>query len=628
MFLLLASSAAVGQTAPTQSNPGAWPSHGEGLLLAPATASGLQVLSSGTSSGSFGIVVAADSDGYFDYVAVGEPDYNLQTGRAWVFVRPVGTATFLGYQLSRTDERQFDRFGASIAVKAGFAVVGAPGMGGLFVFGPNHNQRGTFGSDPWRDVVVTTPHFGRSVAYQWYSPGVLVACGDTACRFYAPTGFKLDDGYVQFDRVPNMSGSPGPWPDLVGFKRAALVPGWNDLIVGVGDSEESGNVSIIPMTATGYSGSGQLLSPGGGAFGGFAVNAARVLIGGPTTGVVRQYMRIPPTYVGYTGDFGNIFLGGATAQFGKQVATSGNAAMVTDPISSSQSRVYHYVLDDRGTSDATDDIWNLAGDFGTNGTTYGASLALAGSLAVVGDPGAGDVYVWDATNPPVTLPPIAAGGGVTVTVTQIGSAGQTTATIDPNCLTFSGGIVSTTAHVCVSVTSTAELFGLQKVCFPKQGGSLIFHCHSKPTCESPEVPQHINNTKLCCSLLDPDPGSPSNQACVLTPGFSDFAYASAADQDGDLSPDLIDNCPTIANFTQADVDGDLIGDACDNCPSVVNQDQADADHDGIGDACDLTPNGVQAVPTTPRKLIVFLAFALASVGFGLGRRAKSKGAAA
>ncbi|MDO1501936.1 thrombospondin type 3 repeat-containing protein [Winogradskyella maritima] len=72
-----------------------------------------------------------------------------------------------------------------------------------------------------------------------------------------------------------------------------------------------------------------------------------------------------------------------------------------------------------------------------------------------------------------------------------------------------------------------------------------------------------------------------------------------ADTDGDLVPDLTDNCPMMANADQEDTDADGQGDACDddidddgvlnaddNCPTIPNPDQADTNGNGIGDLCD------------------------------------------
>jgi hypothetical protein len=61
------------------------------------------------------------------------------------------------------------------------------------------------------------------------------------------------------------------------------------------------------------------------------------------------------------------------------------------------------------------------------------------------------------------------------------------------------------------------------------------------------------------------------------------------DQDGDLLPDCIDNCPITYNPAQVDNDGDGAGNACDNCPGLSNPGQADTDLDFVGDACDNCP---------------------------------------
>ena len=63
-----------------------------------------------------------------------------------------------------------------------------------------------------------------------------------------------------------------------------------------------------------------------------------------------------------------------------------------------------------------------------------------------------------------------------------------------------------------------------------------------------------------------------------------------ADTDGDGVPDVIDNCPTMANANQRDHDVDGRGDVCDLCPHIPESSDTDTDGDGVGDACDPRPS--------------------------------------
>jgi len=71
-------------------------------------------------------------------------------------------------------------------------------------------------------------------------------------------------------------------------------------------------------------------------------------------------------------------------------------------------------------------------------------------------------------------------------------------------------------------------------------------------------------------------------------GFTPFASCPILgnDTDSDPLPDLLDNCPRVANPSQLDADGDFVGDDCDNCAGDYNPTQQDSDQDGIGDVCD------------------------------------------
>jgi len=604
---------------------------GQGVLLAPATAAtGFQVLTGGASFGTAVSVHTASTNdiygnslGDIDYVAVGEPSYNANTGRAWLYYRTSGSNDpFTRVQLIPKEfQRSGDRFGSAITVRDGVVVVGAPGMGGVYIFSRNKNdQLGQF-TQPYRDIL-STNNYGRSVTYSGFQGGTVAACGDDRCRFYAMTATGQLNGNV-WAKHPNSQDS-GSWNDVTGFKRALIVPGWLDFVAGATDPKEAGGNVVIfgngsGPNGNGYGGAGTVYPPGAGSWGNFTADALRMFIGGPTTGVTTQFLHNPFLY---TTSFGTVFNPTGSLQFGKQVAYSGSVLMVTDSLGSgSSSIVYRYQLNDQGTSNTTDDTWTLSGDFGTNDASYGSSMGLYGTTAVIGDPNASSVYVWDANNPvsQFTYPPNPGPNDIEVHVTQSDPNDLTTVTPDPTCAAFPGYIVSGFPHACVNVKTTAQLFGTQKVCFPG-GLSTLFRCHPQDTlCVAPQSPgATVDGKTSCCELLPSDTTSVPGKLCALTPGFSSFAAGTGTDRDADFIPDLVDNCPQVANSLQVDFDGDLVGDACDNCPNVPNQNQADTNHNGIGDACE----AVQPVPASSPRFLLLLGIACGVLGaMTLGRAA-------
>ena len=109
---------------------------------------------------------------------------------------------------------------------------------------------------------------------------------------------------------------------------------------------------------------------------------------------------------------------------------------------------------------------------------------------------------------------------------------------------------------------------------------------------------NLNNQSIACA------------GCALnTSGLNKISMdgntASAEDWDGDLIPNITDNCACVENADQQDLfdefgygepdgkgdacqdfDGDGVINAFDNCPREFNPDQADEDEDGIGDICE------------------------------------------
>ncbi|MGA1841792.1 MAG: MopE-related protein [bacterium] len=158
-------------------------------------------------------------------------------------------------------------------------------------------------------------------------------------------------------------------------------------------------------------------------------------------------------------------------------------------------------------------------------------------------------------------------GEVTLTFPVVTGGGNTSITVE-DCESPPEGItLAPYSPFCVEITTDATFEGEAQICISYDDTGLT-------------IVQELNlNMVRCdnlgtCQLLACDPPIPVDTAinivCACTDHFSIFAVGIPTDKDGDLTPDLIDNCPDDYNIWQEDKDEDGIGDVCDNCPDFYD----------------------------------------------------------
>jgi hypothetical protein len=137
--------------------------------------------------------------------------------------------------------------------------------------------------------------------------------------------------------------------------------------------------------------------------------------------------------------------------------------------------------------------------------------------------------------------------------------------VESTCAGFPDGLFAKRFGSCVKLTSRVPITAAVKICFPNQNhqpdanpaeAEILRATPATESCPRPE--KLISGT--CTGLLftlGPDP------ICADSDVLGTFAAGVPLDTDGDLVPDIADNCPLVFNPDQVDTDGDGIGDACE-----------------------------------------------------------------
>ena len=266
--------------------------------------------------------------------------------------------------------------------------------------------------------------------------------------------------------------------------------------------------------------------------------------------------------------------------------------------------------------------------FATSTITLGEATdtPIGTDVVVVPKDGSGD----DSTVT-LTIGEVTTGGSTTVSVTDVGPAAPSGATLLP----------AIDNKEYINVNSSAEFPGQVEVCIAYTLADLGIAANQE---SGIKLQQYICDASNVCAwqvingTFDgrTNPDTTTHVVCGVTSSLTTFALSISADNcpdvdnpdqldtdadgigdacdddiDNDGVPNSADSCPLLANADQTDSDGDGIGDTCDavnddpdadgilsandNCPSDANVDQADLDGDNIGDVCDSDVDGDSVV---------------------------------
>jgi hypothetical protein len=584
----------------------------------------------------FGSALAASTGDVNDYLVVGAPDANGGSGRAFLYVKPHTSGSF-GAPVELTGGS--GRFGASVAIKNSIVAIGAPnalaGDGAVYTYSQTRDaagfpqDTGSFRADDVRPQFQLGGSMGRSVSLSYWPP-TLSVCGNHCETLYQVYTGTPTLPYVYWNQIgPRYAG------DASYQMTSGLLVHENTSTLRVYDlTSNSGttyysfspNATFSPAAPTG--GTGVFSTQLSGVFDVFLGGVTSTGTDGTRTRLYSYALTNPSTNPASwsmqpSTAIGTVNEGGV----GAQMANSSDTWLVSNVVGEGTPGISGVIYQIDLTRNSTNYYDYSPSRWATKlvangGTSFGAGLAINSTFMAIGDPSTQQVYALNNDQPLVQTPITSDTGGITIDVTTVGTPAVATAHADPNCSTLPVSVFqSNSSNACVQVNVSAPLVGTATVCWPNPSqnpNQQLVRCETAlPTTPASCPGGEFLTGQYCCRELPGTTPQTANPYCATTDHFSTVGFGALVDTDGDLTPDVSDNCPTISNFNQADSDHDGIGDACDNCPTVFNPTQADSNHNGIGDACDV----VQSVPASSPGALGLLGIILAALGVTATRRA-------
>jgi hypothetical protein len=338
-------------------------------------------LTDGATGDGFGVSVATSGS----TALVGVPGSNSDTGAGYVFTRSTAGTWSQESELTASDGAVDDQFGSTVALSGSTAVVGTPYKnsytGEAYVFVLPSQQAELTASD-----ATTETDFGYSVAISGSTAVVGAPYGDGDTEDGSAYVFVRSATGIWSQQAELIASDP---TGLSYFGYSVAISGSKVVVGATGSNSGAGAAYVFTRSATGHwSQKAELADPGNNSSDVFgysvAISGSTALVSAPGSNSATG-----AAYV-FAGSGGSWFQvakltasgGAAGDRFGYSVALAGSTALIGAPGVNTHIGAA-YVFTGSGST------WSQQATLtasGSSGDLFGASVALAGSTAVVGAP--------------------------------------------------------------------------------------------------------------------------------------------------------------------------------------------------------------------------------------------------